>query len=304
MDPALSSVGRPDSPVPRKCFVSCGNVDRFQLLSDALYSLGFVPTSARDVGLGTLSPIEVLETMIRGTDVFIAALEGSGQDQNVLFELGMARGLSKRTVVLAELSSNLPFDLQGLLVVWLDWNRETAVKQALQRALELPGPRATTLATASFTSRPLGPAASLFMERFRGVGSGPRAGGDLVELVASMFTATGAVVEIGSTKGPDLAIWMAELESAMGNPLIVEVKHTLRDPVRTVNQVAAYVVKANTQWGLLLYLEGTLAGYMSQPRIPNVLISGIYSLLDDLRTASSAELVLQLRHAAVHGTSA
>jgi hypothetical protein len=120
--------------------------------------------------------------------------------------------------------------------------------------------------------------------------------------VADVFTASGAVVEVGPRyhlDQPDLAIWHNELEATLGNPVLIETKLKVAHPADAARQLARYMSAAGTSWGLLLIAEPYTSGRKGFP--PGVLAFGIEDLLVKLRDAPLPRVITQARNRVMHG---
>jgi hypothetical protein len=235
----------------------------------------------------------------------IGVLGGSNQDRAVLFELGLARGLGKPTIVFAPPRASLPSELTGVPTIRLDWRRKSGLNLAIQSALTLPTRRAT-LTDLSLPSRPLGAATDEYLAKLRSIRNVDQNPSDAItRLVADVFTACGAVVEIGPRYGkddrPDLAMWHDELESTLGNPLLVEIKFQLTDPLDASRQLARYMAAAGTTWGLLLLVEPYASWPARKSLAPGVIALLIRELLVELRDSPLPRVITQARNRMMHG---
>ena len=65
--------------------------------------------------------------------------------------------------------------------------------------------------------------------------------------------------QLGSpASGVDMALWLDEVESSLGNPLLVEVKLgrlTESKIAQAEDQLRSYIVKTHARAGLLVYLD-------------------------------------------------
>jgi hypothetical protein len=101
----------------------------------------------------------------------------------------------------------------------------------------------------------------------------------------------------------DFSLWIDELNSFVGNPIIVEAKfNSNRNALRnSVEQLSSYLKKYNSKTGLLIYYSPS-----NEPLIelssnsPLVLSISFQKLLDELTTKSLPEIILQLRNQVIH----
>jgi hypothetical protein len=271
-----------------------------------LADLGVRVIDATSLEPGPTPLAESIQAQISRADIMIGVLSGSNQDRAVLFELGVARGLGKPTVLFAPPRASLPSELNGVPVIRLDWRRKSGLNLAVQRALDLPARRAS-LKDLSLPARPLGAAVDDYLARLQLIRRTPVQESEAVtKLVADALTAGGAVVEVGPRNGaddrPDLVIWHDELESTLGNPILVEIKYKVSDPLGVARQLASYVAAAGTTWGLLLFVDGDASRTIVRKALPpGVLAFAIGDLLVQLRDSSLPNVITQARNRRMHG---
>jgi hypothetical protein len=263
------------------------------------------PIDASNLAPGSAPLADSIQDQISRADIVIAVVEGTNRDRPVLFELGLARGLGKRTVVIAPPRVNLPSELTGIPTIRLDPRRREGLVRALQRAMDLPV-KTGTLSDLTFPSRPLGSSAELYLQRFQQLISSAYGAADLQKLLAEALTATGAVVELSERSDaddrPDLILWHNDLESTLGNPILVEIKVNMPDPVAASRQLARYMAETGTNWGLLLFA----AGSPSSTSITKSLASGVLpiaigQLLTDLIYETLPQVITRERNRVMHG---
>lgn len=131
------------------------------------------------------------------------------------------------------------------------------------------------------------------------------------QVVADAIRSAGADVVVTSQPqdiGADFAVWSDVLEPFVGNPLLVEVKGSIRSKAeanRAMRQLASFVGASASRWGLLLYGEGPDSEsqqWIGSP--PNILVLSLRSFFEALRTRAFPELVRDLRNHRVHGSIA
>jgi hypothetical protein len=172
--------------------------------------------------------------------------------------------------------------------------------------MNLPAKRAT-LRDLALPGRPLGEAADIYLARLQRIHTATGHDREALErLVAEALTAGGAVVEVGPRYGPeerpDLVLWHDELESTLGNPLVIEVRYRLSDPVGAARQLASYMEAAGTTWGLLLFVDDDVARSVTRRALaPGVLAFAIRDLLIELRDASLPQVITRERNRIMHG---
>jgi hypothetical protein len=101
----------------------------------------------------------------------------------------------------------------------------------------------------------------------------------------------------------DFSLWIDELNSVVGNPIIVEAKfnrnrNSLRD---AVEQLSSYLKKYNSKTGLIIYNNPTNESFVELfSYSPLVLSISFQDLLDKLTSESLPEIILKLRNQVIH----
>jgi nucleoside 2-deoxyribosyltransferase-like protein len=290
----------------RTCYLAYPNGIDISPVLQSLADLGLIVVDATSLEPGSRPLAESIQAQISDADIMIAVLSGSNQDRAVLFELGLARGLGKPTILFAPPRATLPSELTGVPIIRLDWRNKSGLNLAVRRAMDLP-PRRASLKDLSLPSRPLGAAVDGYLARLQLIRNSPGQGSKAVaSLVAEAFTAGGAVVEVGPRYGeddrPDLVMWHNELESTLGNPLVVEIKHKATDALGAARQLGRYMAATGTTWGLLLFVDGYTSRTTGRKALPRgVLAFAIDDLLVELRDSSLPKVITQARNRIMHG---
>jgi hypothetical protein len=100
----------------------------------------------------------------------------------------------------------------------------------------------------------------------------------------------------------DLGVWSDDLESSVGNPLLIELKLRIgsrRDMKIIRDQVASHVRVSNAEWGLVLFGEGPPHWDDDVELEPPVLVYKIRDLIERLRSESFAAIMSSLRDRAI-----
>jgi nucleoside 2-deoxyribosyltransferase len=101
----------------------------------------------------------------------------------------------------------------------------------------------------------------------------------------------------------DFSLWIDELNSVVGNPIIVEAKFNRnRNSLRgAVEQLSSYLKKYNSKTGLLIYNNPTNEQFVELfSYSPLVLSISFQDLLDKLTSESLPEIILKLRNQVIH----
>ncbi len=99
-------------------------------------------------------------------------------------------------------------------------------------------------------------------------------------------------------------MWSDVLQPFVGNPLLIEIKRSIRDKeaaAAAFAQVSLFLGESSSRWALLLYAEGPPADDRLWSKCPpTILIMPLRSLLEGLRTQSFPEIVRDMRNRRVH----
>lgn len=286
---------------PGRWFVSAPvGVDLRPLLEE-LRQRGLEPYVLSDVALLGASIAQSVHEAIGQAEVVVVVLGEPEVSQNSLFEAGVAVGLAKPVLVIADPEQDTPSDLAGLFTIRARPSDLSAIRFALDQAEE----HATWSAPAAVAvGRALGARSDQLLSELE---RQPR----LTEhaavgvLTAALEESGVVTVESPDRDAPlrfDLGVWADDLDAIAVNPLLIEVKQTLS--AATVQQTRDMLLATTTgRAALLVFLEPAVpsAALLSEVRFPLLAIS-LRELLERMRTSSFAEVVRGLRNRAVHGT--
>ncbi len=159
--------------------------------------------------------------------MFAAYLKGVVLIQTYIFELGLAAGLRKPIVVLAELDAIVPLDLKSLLVVHMSIDDAVSIDTAIDSLLQhvtrgTPKPQSIPRNLEATIDRD---AAFKRLATLSGSSAAQR-GIAYETFVRDLFEEANITVSQPSRMdtGADLAIWLNGIEPVIGNPILVEVK--------------------------------------------------------------------------------
>ena len=278
----------------KTCYVSAPGGVSLEVLRQSLLSHDIRPLIPEELSLGTDLASET-QRQLAQADLVIGVLPIGRQSPWVLFELGQAFALGRRILLIASpKSEGIPFALQRLLVLRIEPNNREAIDFALDQILSAPPEKPPEQHRKPFYPNALGKQADVFIARLdRGLQSGSEH--ELLKVLADALQSSGvdAVVEHSvQERGVDIAVWSDVLEPFVGNPLIIEIKRSIPDKriaTTAFEQVSFYLGESGSRWALLLYGEGPPPDDQVWSRCPpNVLIMPMRTLLEALRTRSSA----------------
>lgn len=247
--------------------------------------------------------VDSLHRCVSDADLVIGIMADRRRDTNIFFELGVASGLNKPTLLF--ITPEYPIDLvppSGIPYLRMDLRNEDAVMFGLKQALSLSTGDRLHRHAEGFTTRPIGPAADQLLGRL--AQANPR---EFEDLIYDALKASGAsTIARGSEaedRGIDFAVWSSDLEPTVTNPLLIECKSNLRDQSK-VDEAIGRMLRAlqaiHDGFGLVLYKDSGEVSNAGLRSLPVVFVSA-EDFLNGLRDAGLAQYVRELRNTAVHG---
>lgn len=290
-----------------RCLVTAPAQLQLGELIDHLNSQGWHAYAFTDVAPLGGKLTDAIQQAIDSADVVLALFPKDLPSLSVAFEVGMAVALAKPVVVVVPSGAISMVGLEAALVVQADLDNYEAISYSLSRIAgrtRSPSPSRSVVAL----DHPLGPSGPELLARaMRIVESETERNPvdlerDVVELLIQAIEGSGAaaVVAAGKDRGYDIGVWSDDLDALGGNPLLVEVKKTLRaDGVR--QSLYALHQSPTARMALIVYLTRP-----PQP-IPGlnfpVLAISLVDLIRQMQSKSFAGVVRDLRNKSVHGIS-
>ncbi|MFP3985972.1 hypothetical protein U9R90_00335 [Streptomyces sp. E11-3] len=294
---------REDSPLPTsRWFISAPAATDLRTLLRELKRRGVDPYVLSDVAPLGASIAQSLRQAIAQAETVLVVLGNPDQSQSTLFEAGVAVGMGKRVIVIADPDQDTSPDLDGLLTIRARPDDVEAVAYALAQAegrLVRVTP-ATSAAEHALGSTQVNELLELLRKQPM------RLERTAVDVLKAALEGSGAV----AVKNPDpkvgdrldLGVWSDDLGAIALNPLLIEVKRTLSRSA--VEQTLHLLQRSRMNAALLVYLDPpTNAEFHEALRVPSfpVLTISLETLLERMRASSFAEVVRDLRNRAVHG---
>lgn len=286
-------------------FVSApAGVDVRPLLA-ALERRGVAPYVLSDEAPLGAQIVQSIQQAIATADHVLVVLGEASVSVNSVFETGLAIGLGKPVVVVADPRLRLPSDLAGLLTIRARPDDLDAIDFALDRA---EGRDSTSVQSSPATGHALGARTDQLLDQVT----------DILKLDPAQMERTAirvliqAVEESGAVAvqspesdfGFDLGVWSDDLDAIAANPLLIEIKRSFG--TEAVQQAwAGLHATVSAQVALVVFLDPLSADSkgLGTARFPVLAIS-LPELLRRMRTASFAEVVRDLRNRSVHGLPA
>jgi hypothetical protein len=298
MTDAVTTPGAERIDSEEACFVSAPAGVDLKTLSAELRAVGLRPYQLEDVARLGNSLAEGVKSAIARADLVVAALPKSREYANVLFEAGIAVGLEKPIVLIAEPGTKVPSDLSMALIIKAHLTDAEAIRFALE---SMPRRRTAAVRSGKPTGHPLGRYADELLGRLSDQLSDKTfTEHAAIELLRSAIDASGAIAVRDNTNlGFDLGVWADDLESIGANPLVIEYKAN-RDFINTTFEEHR---RRNARLALFVYLNDSSGQKPAKTGIGEfpLLAISLTSLLSAMRSQSFAEVVRHLRNLAAHG---
>jgi hypothetical protein len=294
------------------CFISASPRVDLDTIKMLLSQRGIAPRTAGELSWTSGSPLSYTTRAIAEADLFIALLHGTEPDPNVYMEIAYAQAFGKRVLILVppELKS-LPSYVMDMIHIRADPRNREAIGFALDQILAAPRPEKHRREEPSPEARAIGDRADMLLAELDALGD-HTTGRDLEEIVTAALEASSIPVVRHADQPPegaDLVIWADELNSWVGNPVLVEIKKTLGtkgQTARLVQHVCKRLQDSDLRGALVVYERPSASGEVDfSPDSPlTVLFVSIHELLEGLRVHSLGEIVRRVRNRQAHGGGA
>jgi hypothetical protein len=280
----------------RSCFISAPVGLNTQPLLFLLRNKGIIAYDAYTSGYDNL--VSSTEDKIKNSDFLIAVL-APATNNNVLYEVGYARGANKPILLIVQNEVSIPSFLMDtvyvrtslekldLISMYLDQFISKKKKQKAYKRKKILGPKQSTLFPLSSLEERL--------QEIRDNGTAK----DFLLFVKDFFQYQGILVEVShgiEDKGVDMSIWIDNLQVVLGNPILVELKMgnlTETTIERAEIQMRANLLKANLRTGLIIYLDRKGRNFQpSKIRDPLVMRFDIYNLTREFAADHSIDRIL------------
>ncbi|MBI5634957.1 MAG: hypothetical protein HZA15_15930 [Nitrospirae bacterium] len=288
-----------------RAFIAAPVHQDLETLTTELRKRDIIVFTAYDLSPVTTSLVANIEKAIQQADLIVAVVPAQ-MSPNVFFELGIAHALHKPIILLVSPKyGQLPSDLAGTFYLRADSENREAIGFALDQCLSRIEKSVEQPTKATREGRPLGADADKFLDRINREGPSMR-GRELENLVAEVLRTSGVDTMMQSPKpnqGADIAVWSDALQPVTGNPLLIEVKSSIRTKQQllgALNQVEQYRINSGARLSLLVVMT-SLVDLSSVPSISGILAVSFNELVNQLRNKTFAETIRELRNQYAHG---
>jgi hypothetical protein len=290
-----------------RCFISARAGVDLRTIRRVLADTDYAATALDDLAEAGQPVQDAVRDAISRSDLFLAVLDTDPPDANVLFELGYASALRKRTLALIDPRIEArPLDLASVAEVRATPQDDQAIAFAVEQAIAAPKPSKPRPRPSGERSRPIGETADRLLARLDRMESASYEH-ELQHLVVSALEESGVAAVATSPSldhRADMAVWADDLAAFTSNPLLIELKPRLPSAEaakQAVQRFDPFLTQSGSAWGLLLYGETAVdPNALQEIRGSRVLVCSIRDLIEQLRGKGFAEVVRELRNERVH----
>ena len=245
----------------RTCFISAPAEADTTILQNILNERGLSVLIEQGDVKSNLSLGKNLLNAIVSSDFFIGVLQAGVDNSMVYYEIGIADGTGKRTLIFTSPSiKNSVKNIKGSLYMRVAMDNREGMEFAIDQVIKAPEIEPKVEQTEKPKNKPIGKIAKDLLAEL----SKPEStwGAHPEDAVIRALGSSGVNVLVRSKywdSGADMALWADELEGSVGNPLLIEVKQHISGSTsitRLANQLDSYLESSNAGWLLLLYLKG------------------------------------------------
>ena len=285
-----------------RAFIAAPAGESLEAIRDELRKRNVEAFTAYDLPPSSASVATHVEDAIKTSDLMIAVVPKEASP-NIFFELGIAHTLKKPVLVLVSPKYGLlPSDIAGYLYLRIDPDNRLALSTALDQLLNQLNKPTRRSRKEKPKHISLGNDAIRFLSE---LSEKELTGRDLEKLVAEILRSAGADAVIESQHpdmGADIAFWADSLEPIAGNPILVQVKKSIRsrrELKEAIEQTENYRKQSGAKLALLI-ANTILPALSSLPIVSGVLPIVLSSLIDKLRTKTLSETIRELCNESVH----
>ncbi len=246
------------------------------------------------------STLDTIESAIAQADFLCVVFAANSNNSNVFFEAGIARGRHCPLLIFIEPGVDIPSEFKNLVYARTSLQNSEALNFHLDAFLQ-HGDAKPIRQTSHLPSKLNQPDSAWAFQALASIETLPKGDRPLEfeRLIARIFKESGAVVSQtppGSDRGIDMAIWIDELPSNFGNPLLVQTKYgqlSQQQLAQAESQLRTYINKVHAKAGLLIHWHPE--GKEFTPAIsdlPLVIRISISTLIDSLCQGQFMQLLL------------
>jgi hypothetical protein len=257
---------------------------------------------------------EARESAISAVDFVCVVISDGPADPNVLLDLGVAIGAGRPLLLFVDPNAELPVAIRDRPYARASLDSAEALRFHLDAFLKNAG-----------KPRPIYPN-ELLNERSTLTAANARAAFDQIgaweagtrlptehEIVALLTRLFGTLnwefstvsnPESAETDRADVAVWIDELQTAVGNPLLIEVKIYPSVTPETIHSFQHRLQELRSHMGLLVCWEkGNTSLAPGEWQQPVVVVMGLRELVETLARGTFAQTMLSRRSSTIHNAA-
>jgi hypothetical protein len=312
----------------RLCVISAPFGFRTQALEDLLNDRNIRWKHTADL-TGVRPMVQNVKNVIRGCDFLCGILTNDKSNDTVFFEIGTAIGLGVPVLIFVDPGAHVPFAFQSLVCIYVLPTAKSSASVSAQLDTVLQSPQFRAQRKERAAGGKTSPGIAKHREALRGPPGSekPRPdvnwaraelarlssvewqdeGKTLESVLTRVFEEAGARVTLShwSDQGIDMALWVEELQSVTGNPVLVQVKRTLSpESVIELRDTARW---SGTRCALLVYLSNgstrspILPLPAASPPGPLVFVFSAAQVVDLVGSGKLFKEIIEKRNRLVHG---
>jgi hypothetical protein len=299
-------------PASRIAYIAAPAKTDTKLVEESLKRRGVTPVTAEQAARpGEVFAAGVLDA-VRRSDMLVAILGPPAASGDVLFEMGLARGLNKPTLLVVSPGGELPLiSGSGVPYIRTRPDNQEAIDFGIGQLLRAvhhgtkqaqAGPPATVRAPSTKAIGDRADELLALLRNDRGEGPDKR----LEDVVTNALAWSGVnTMSKGVVKDAevDLAAWVPDLEPLISNPVLIDLRVRLesRPDIDQINGQFLRVMRAfPNSFGLVIYFLGKKDVIKAYGCLPQVAMISAEEFVERLRSSSFATLLWSLRNEQAH----
>lgn len=289
-----------------KCYISAPTSFDLTKIETTLDQLDIDYHSFYDFSIGTTFS-DLIRRKVRESDFVIGILEN--ENPNVLFELGVAEGLSKPTFIIVGKELKIPFFLQNKLYFQTNFTDTKLIELALSNfIIDLKEKKTKIVIKKKKTEFLTKEDTNNIIAQIQSLRINPNEV-SILNLIKETFSKldiqNASISTAPIDKGADLVIRSNELSPYFGNPILVEIKagSLSQNKIKeTQERLWGYIKKSDAKGGIILYLDRNNNRYENETSIyPLILSIDLEDFILGIASEGLEKFLIKKRNELAHG---
>jgi hypothetical protein len=254
---------------------------------------------------------EKINKIISQVDIFVAVFSDSINNDNIIFELGIAAAHKKQIIILTPPDFSLPSDLKGFLILKVSHHNIDALGFAIDQFLVATKLSKKKREIIKFkgdreTSKLPNDKIYELINRLNIIEQS-NSGYGIEKFVEEILKDSGISVIKQSNKPEltaDYAIWSDDLGAVLGNPILIEIKNSIINSdqiIRITNQILKYINNSNSKSAIVFYLTGLPSNDVQKySKQFNIIFFKLKEFIEQLQNNSFADAITNRRNIIAH----